>query len=274
MAFLIKCYLLLAECLGEKYSLDLKTNRKQLDFQAKIIKNNREYHVTKTFGSKVTVKDPLSDVSLEIAEGVQAVAMQSINFKFELLERVIQNECLVSPVMQFHIKEQSQQRKREGQKYTAMIPHCLSRYHNLSCIKVRFGSLRKPLSMLEVQKGNPKNENLPYFEINNRHITVFANHFCDVVCSSTQKVRTSKILVIPFGWISTPDSESQTDMKMKVYMCSYLYSKRDIRKVSYFTFIFKAQYFWFFLMMVTLIFTACTALSTKLSPSTLICTIY
>ena len=219
-----------------------------MDFQAKIIKNNREYHVTKTFGSKVTVKDPLSDVSLEVAEGVQAVVMQSINFKFELLERVIQNECLVSPVVQFHIKEQSQQRKREGQKYRAMVPHCLSRHHNLSCIKVRFGSIRKPLSMLEVQKGNPKNKNLPYFEINKRHITVFANHFCDVVCSSTQKVCTSKILVIPFGWISMPDSESQTDMKMKVYLCSYLYSKRDIRKVSYFTFIFKAQYFWFFLL--------------------------
>ena len=108
-----------------------------------------------------------------------------------------------------------------------------------------------------------------------RHITVFANHFCDVVCSSTQKVCTSKILVIPFGWISTPDSESQTDMKMKVYLCSYLYSKRDIRKVSYFPLSSKPNIFGFsYLMMVTLIFTACTALSTKLSPSTLICTIY
>ena len=90
--------------------VDFKSERNQLTFEAQIRKNNKEYLVARTYGKKVTVKNPLSEISLEVAQGVTAVVMQSINMDFQLLKKVTPvNECLAAPVIQFHTTEEEKQ---------------------------------------------------------------------------------------------------------------------------------------------------------------------
>ena len=195
-------------------------------------KNCKEYLVTRTYGKTVTVKDPFSEISLEVAQGVRAVVMQSINMDFQLLQKVTAvDECLATPVVQFHTTEEEKQRVKVKYKYKMTIPHYLCKYHNLSSIKVKYGNLKRPLQMKEIQKGDPHYQSLPYYEVSKKHITIYAHHFCDVVCTSVQKICTSKILAIPFGWIGRLDSDADTHMKVKTYMCNYLYNNSDLKMV-------------------------------------------
>ena len=131
--------------------------------------------------------------------------------------------------MDDHIKQEV----TEGCKYKITIPHYLTRQHSLSSVRVRYGNLRRPLMMMEAQERDPEKQTFPCFEVNKKSIIVYANHFCPVVCTSTQKVCTSKILAIPFGWIGTIGSDVDTHMKVKTYLCSYLYSNNDLKLVSF-----------------------------------------
>ena len=221
------------ESAGTKHLVDLKSERNHLAFEARIRKNSQEYLVARTFGKKVTVKDPLSEVSLQVTQGVRAVVMQSINMDFHLLRKVISaEECLAAPVVQFHMDETGTKEIKEVEyKYKITIPHYLSRHHDLSNLRVKCGNLRQPLQMTEVQKGNPQGQLLPCFEIDKKCITVYADHFCPVVCTSTQKVCTSKIIAMPYGWIGTHGDVSQTHMKVKTYLCNYLYNNGNLKQV-------------------------------------------
>ena len=214
--------------------MNLKTKRKHLNFQATIRKNYKEYLVAKTFGNKVTVKDPYSDISLDVSEGVKAVVVQSVNTDFHLLKKVIAaNECFASPVVQFHIDEQSSIENTQGYRYKLTIPHYLSRHHSLSAVKVKYGSLKRPVLMKEVPKAISESGTFPFYQISKKYITIYADHFCDVVCTSAQKVCTSKIIAIPFGWIGTLGSDSDTHIKDKTYLCSYLYKNSDLTLVRF-----------------------------------------
>ena len=216
----------------------LRSERSQIIFEAQVRKNNKEFLAARTFGRKVKIKDPLSDISVEVATGVRSLVMQSVNMDFQLLRKIIPaTECLAAPVVQFHMNDKVDQEVAEGCKYKITIPHYLSRHHSLSCVKMRYGNLRHPLMMMEAQGRDPGNQIFPCFEINKKYITVYANHFCPLVFTSTQKVCRSKILAIPFGWIGVLGSDSDTHLKVKTYLCSYLYKNSNLSWVRIFTFI-------------------------------------
>ena len=229
-------FYLLAECVGGEDALDLKRKKRQLHFEATFTKNEKQYVAARTFGKKVTVKDPFSDLSIQVAKGVKALVMQSINMDFELLNKVTSaNECLAAPVVQFHMVEDEKVKLEatESCKYKITIPHYLSRHQNLSWIKVKYGNLNRPHLMTEVQRGNSQSQTFPCYKIHKRDITVYANHFCDVICTSKEKVCTSKLLAMPFGLIRTLVPNKMTHIKVKTYLCSYLYNNTDLKKVSF-----------------------------------------
>ena len=164
---------------------------------------------------------------------------------FQLLRKIIPaTECLVAPVVQFHMTDQVDQEVTKGCKYKITLPHYLTRHHSFPSIRVRYGNLRRPMMMIEIQERDPEKQTFPCFEVNKKSIIVYANHFCPVVCTSTQKVCTSKILAIPFGWIGTIDSDVDTHMKVKTYLCSYLYSNNDLKFVSFPSLFLMYIYIW------------------------------
>ena len=211
-------------------------------------KNYKDYFVSMVHGGGSVVQDPESDVRLEVAHSVKTVVMQHLHTDYELVRNAIpQKECLITPVVEFYILELEGQQELEGNgyRYRATIPHYLSRRHNLLCVKVRFGDISIPDSLIMLRKGNPEKEKLPCYQIGRKNITIYCNHFCDV-CTSSQKICTSKILVLPFGWIDQDSSNIQSFTKVETYVCSFLYSDKKTpigNSLQYHLWVYNNNYF-------------------------------
>ena len=148
-------------------------------------KNYKDYCVSVVHGEGSVVTYCDSDVTLEVTHNMRTVVMQHSRTNFESVRKAIpQKECLISPVVEFHTLELAGPEELVGHRYRykATIPHYLSRRHNLSCVKVRYGDINKPESLRMLRKGNPEKENLPCYKIGRKNITIYCNHFCDVVC--------------------------------------------------------------------------------------------
>ena len=208
--------------------------RKKCTIQHFFYKNYKDYLVSVVHGEGSVVTYTETDVTIEVTHNIRTVLMQHSQTNFESVRKAIpQKECLISPVVEFHILELAAAEEPEGHRYRykATIPHYLSRRHNPSCVKVRYGNINKPESLRMLRKGNPEKENLPCYKIGRKNITIYCNHFCDVVCTSTQKVCTSKILALPFGRIGQDSCNIQTFTKVETYVCSYLYGDKKLKQV-------------------------------------------
>ena len=159
--------------------------------------------------------------------------MQHTHNDFQIIRDVTSSrECLISPVVRFHTVDGIGDPTSSGYRYKVTIPHCLPSNHDSSSIKVRYGNIYRG-TLRELQPGRPQGGFKPFYEIQDNSITVYANHFCDVVCTSTHKICTSNILALPFGLIRTfdIDSDQQTNVKVKIFLCSILYSSTILKKV-------------------------------------------
>ena len=158
--------------------------------------------------------------------------MQHLHTDFQIVRELISGrECLISPVVRFHTVGSLGNQALYGYRYKVKIPHCLSHSHDSSCIKVRYGNIYKR-SLSEIQLGKPQEGFKPFYEVEDKSITVYSNHFCDLVCTSTQKICTSKVLALPFGLIGKFDIDSdETNVKVKIFLCSILYSSTSLQKV-------------------------------------------
>ena len=187
------------------------------------------------FGKGFVAKHPESNATLEVADEVKAVVMQNSDISFQLVRNAIPaEECLITPLVNFHTIElfEPEEKEERNYRYKATIPHYLSRKHNFSRVKVRYGDINKPDSLTRLRKGNPEKVIVPCYKIGRKTITIYCNHFCDIVCTSTEKVCTSKILALPFGRIGPDSSNLQTFTKVKTYVCSFLYSDKKLQLVS------------------------------------------
>ena len=186
------------------------------------LKNGDMIAVTK--GPRVVLESPDSQTSLEVPEGVTSVVRYNIITDLKLLRKAVPHkECLVSPVVHFHITKVSSSEAKP--QFKATIPHAASSDH-LSSLKVRSGDIRRPKSMQEVRKERPDKDNEPYCEIRNDHSVVYSSDIRDMVCTSDEKICTSKILAIPVGMMETTENDAtlKTFVKVKTLLCSHLYS--------------------------------------------------
>ena len=195
-----------------------------------------------TVGHRTLLKSSYSSVTIEVAERVKSVIMQHVHTDFDSIRKSVPNkECLISPVIHLHTKDTCEQDELIEYKYKVMIPQCLTTGLSLSSVKERTGSIKRR-SLTEITKCDPQDRSIPYYEVSPEFIRLYSNHFCDVVCTSTEKVCTTKVMAIPFGLIGKQESGTNviTQMKMKTYMCSYLYSDNALQEVSvYFIHLFQ-----------------------------------
>ena len=198
-----------------------------------IHKSNKDYSVAVTDGRKTVVRsDRKSSVSIQIAEGVQSVILKHVHTDFDSIRKSIpKDECLISPVVNLHAHDDVCEEKESAEyRYTALIPHYLPAGHRLSSVKVRCGNIKRG-SLREIRRKKPQDNRAPYYEVEIDHVTLYSNHFCDVICTSTNKVCTTKVMAFPFGLIEKQKDQT-TRMKMKTFLCSYLYSDNDLQAVS------------------------------------------
>ena len=146
----------------------------------------------------LTLKSPSSEITLEVAEGLKAVITPHIYTDFEMVNRSIpSHECLVSPVVHFTSHNGNGQ-ESEHLSFKAKIPHFLPEGYDFSLLKVRLGNLSKKGSLKEVQRGKPQSPNTPYYTADEKYITLYTSHFCEVVCTSTKKICDSSLVILPF----------------------------------------------------------------------------
>ena len=195
-------------------------------------KNGKQYHAAVTNCRALKLRSPDSEITLEVSEGLKAVIMQHIHTEFEVVNRCIPGqECIVSPAVCYII----QNGNYEGSKeyiFKVNIPHCLPEGCDFSLLKVRLGNLSKKGSLKEVQRRKPQSTDTPYYTTNVKYITLYTNHFCDVVCTTTKKICDSALVILPFGYLYPERDENKTMAKVKVFLCSYLFNRQDVRMVS------------------------------------------
>ena len=209
---------------------------KKIQFATTIQKGYKDYSVAVVDGRKTLVRSiDESGMCIEVAAGVRSVIMKQVHTDFDSIRKSTpREECLISPVVYLHAHEVCEQKESAEYRYKAIIPHYLPIGHNLSSVKVRCGNVKRG-SLREIRRVKSKDRTVPYYEVNTNHVTLYSNHFCDVLCTSTDKVCTTKVVALPFGWIGQQKVCSRviTRMKMKTYLCSYLYSDKGLQTVSF-----------------------------------------
>ena len=191
-------------------------------------KNNRLYYAAVTNGTHVLLKAPNSDVTLEVMKDVKAAITHHIYTNYEDIKSALPgHECLVSPIVHFSVQDCQQNPAHFPFKFKARFPHCLQTESDLAFVKVRCGNIFQQRSLKEVPKGDPESSAVPCYSIDGQFITLYTNHFCDVVCSIEEKICHKSLVILPFGYLSAHKEDCQTYVKVKVFVCSYLYSIPD-----------------------------------------------
>ena len=205
-------------------------------FAATITKGCTDYLVARTSGTKTLLSNSESGVSIEVADGVKSVIMQHVHTDFDSIRKYTsKEECLISPVVYLHAQEVTDEKESAEYRYKAMIPHYLPVGHNLSSVKVRCGNIKRGF-LREIRRRGPESTTVLSYVVDIHHVTLYSNHFCDVMCTSTDKVCTSKVMAFPFGWIGQQKFGANviTRMKLKTYLCSYLFADNGLQSVSLF----------------------------------------
>ena len=172
-----------------------------------------------TIGGPVIIRDPNSQISLEVAKGVKSIIKHEIQTDLEDLKYVIpRNECLVSPVVHFNTQES--QAKQVGYKYKTTFPLvvCSQGYS----IKVYHGTIHGSTSPPEINDKKPEHEIEPYYEKREDTITLYSNHFSPSFATCEDRVCTSKIVALPFGKIDA--NGQKPEVTVKTFLCSHLYT--------------------------------------------------
>ena len=197
-------------------------------------KNNQKYFGAVTNGKQVKYLVDDSDVSLEVREGVHATIAHKIYTDLEAAECTISSyECIVSPIVAFKALRDEKDDVNDQPKYIVTIPHCLPEAHDLSLIKVQCGKGGHKGFLREIsQREEGQFAETPYCEVDQKYIKVFMDHFCPIVCTSEKKICDSSLVILPFGLLDHEDN-NQTYVKVKVYVCNYLYNLVENQRVSY-----------------------------------------
>ena len=196
-------------------------------------KKNRLYYATITNGDHILMKAPNSQVSLEVMKGVKATITHHIYTNYEDIKRALPgHECLVSPIVHFSVQDCQQNPAHFPFKFKARFPHCLQTESDFALVKVRWGNIFQQRSLKEVPKGDPEPSAVPCYSIDGQFITLYTNHFCDVVCTTEEKLCNKLLVILPFGYISRCEEDRQTYVKVKVFVCSYLSDMPDYYLVS------------------------------------------
>ena len=166
-------------------------------------------------------------------KGVKAAIIHHSYTNYEDIKSALPgHECLVSPIVHFSVHDWGQNFANFPFKFIARFPHCLKRESDFTFVKVRCGNIFEQNCLKEIPNGDPDSSAIPCYSIDGQFITLYTNHFCDVVCSSEEKICYKSLVVLPFGYLSQYEEDCQTYVKVKVFICSYLYNMPDYYLVS------------------------------------------
>ena len=151
--------------------------------------------------------------------------LNTLNFKGNDVQMAHSSQDKIKHFLDENIEDDSVYR------FKLTIPHYVDQEELVPLIQVKCGNIHGKLS--EVKKGKPNDKFEPYYEVYRNHVVLYANHFCDVVCTCPQNICASKLLDFPFGQIDSESGRKETHTKVKTYLCNHLYQDESLRKVKY-----------------------------------------
>ena len=159
--------------------------------------------VTVTQGEGITPQAPDSDVSLTVPKGVRSTIMGHIHTNYTCFRDVIpRDECIISPMVEFHSQELSVDDDMGQYQYTIRIPHCISNREQLSAIRVRYGDIYRPASFKKIESKKSKKKKRSthaWFEVDERFVTIHTDHFSHFTCTFCNKICDASIISLLYG---------------------------------------------------------------------------
>ena len=190
-----------------------------IEYVAAVLDGNQEFQETN------------SEVSVTVPCQARGVLFQKIHTEFSLFRGIIpEEECMISPVAEIHTSACSELPSGKMQ-YKIRIPHSLKVQEHLDLIKVRRGDIHADIPFTELRRKSEVQDTLPCYEVQERFIIIYTDHFSQFVCSACGKPCNSYIMAFPFGTLIQEDEDEVTEVTVKVYLCCSLYNIEDFRTV-------------------------------------------
>ena len=228
-----------------KKQFPMKTQRNYLQYAAAVIQ-----------GESMTLQDFNTDVSVHAPEGIKAVLWQHVYTEFSRFRDVIpevipEDECMVAPVVEIHVKELGEKQEAVQDQYKIKIPHCLTKKEQLSSIIVRSGDVYSKRRFEKLDTKKQSGNTGPFYEVDEKYITIHAAHSCQLVCSTCeqicqlvcstceqicqllcsncQKICMCSMKVFAYGFLTKLGQSSH--MRVKVFLCPAMYRSKPSRRV-------------------------------------------
>ena len=194
-------------------------------FATSFYKGRTKYYSTLTSLNGATLHTTNSDVSLKVAQGIRSVVTHAVYTDCSRFKKFIPDaECLVSPIVEYSVKELEVEEFVSECKCQIIIPHCLHKQEQLPSIRVRYGDLgkRDPFQLITSALGHSQND--PYYEVDEKSIRIFTNNFSTFICTSCDKVCDASIVSFMFGSLKSFPEDDESLVKVKTFLCSSLYN--------------------------------------------------
>ena len=184
-------------------------------------KGYRRFAGIRLLGRTAVLQAPQSSVKLYAPEGLDGFVYGHMHTDpAPFLYAIPESECLVSPVVDYHmfIKECI----RPDKSFKIFVPHCINNAKDLKHIKVRCGDIHRNVPFSELSSDD--------FDVNITHITIHTKHFSQFICTSCNNVCRAEANALIFGSMS-PMWHTPTTAALRLYIASTLYTTQDFKKV-------------------------------------------
>ena len=211
------------------------TERKKNQYRTSFHKDRTKFYSTVTTMGGISLQVASSAVTLNVAEGIRAVIIHAIHTDCTQFKNLIPDtECLISPIVEYSVKELEVEEYFPQYKYQICIPHCLQKPEHLSTIRIRHGDMEKRNSFQIISYQEAQPDSSPYYEADEHFIRIYTNHFSTFICSSCKKVCDAFMVAFLFGSLRLFVDDGETFAKMKTFLCSSLYNLQAFQEVNIF----------------------------------------
>ena len=173
---------------------------------------------------------PRTNISLELPDNFNGcVLMQVLTYDPTFRDKLIpEEECFISPVVQ--VKCLSFIKQYTG-LFTLHIPHCLPSSKLESTILVRQWKTEDNFHDLTRINKDELDLDDKCFTVHDDHISMYTRSFSKFTCTVCENLCEPQEHVFICGELSPFCLENLTTVKVKCYLCSYLYKLTEFQQV-------------------------------------------
>ena len=185
-------------------------------------------------GKSCIIQGTDSDTLLHVPNGVYAVLLENIHTDTnKFLHHIPSNDCLVSPICEYHLQPFLGTILPKDVKYKIQVPHIVRDIHQVEKnIGIRCGDIRSgaflPVHKLENDR----------YEIDEKYVNIHTSHFSGYIVTAEGINCCSKSAnVLLFGSLAN-NLEMGPSVTVKIYLASIHSQLKDYKTVSLLVFNF------------------------------------